>query len=231
MTMCEIITRAEALSKGLKRYRVEWTCKYGHVNPERSMRTYNCCECHRDCVRAHESTPEGQTAKVARYVANREVRLTYQATYRAENADVIRAKKAADYATPEGKARAMKRKYNIPLWLGTYLAEHMVTGNCPGCGVKFGQPKSMTRACVDHDHDTGEVRMIVCSLCNTHSLSRCDDGRDPDAVLLAAGRNVKHGERLATALIQLRLAALLIDHYAPRSPLVAKALSIPMPTT
>jgi hypothetical protein len=48
---------------------------------------------------------------------------------------------------------------------------------------------------------------------------------------LAAGRNVKHGERLATALIQLRLAALLIDHYAPRSPLVAKALSIPMPTT
>jgi hypothetical protein len=89
----------------------------------------------------------------------------------------------------------------------------------------------MTKACIDHDHDTGEVRMIVCAQCNTASLRNCDDGRNPDALLLAAGRNVKGKgrEKRARALIQMRLAALLIDHYAPRSPLVAKALSIPLP--
>jgi hypothetical protein len=52
---------------------------------------------------------------------------------------------------------------------------------------------------------------------------------NPDALLLAAGRNAKTPGRKAKAraLRQTRLAVLL--HYAPRSPLVAKALSIPLP--
>ena len=125
----------------------------------------------------------------------------------------------------------MEEKYNIPPWMAPYLREHMAAGSCPGCGVKFGHPGSTFGAVIDHDHDTGEVRMIVCSQCNTSRLRNFDDGRNPVAMLLAAGTNAKRRGRKAKerALIQMRLAALLISHYAPRSPLVAKALSIPMP--
>jgi hypothetical protein len=158
-------------------------------------------------LRARERTPERQAARSA-----------YGKKWRTDNADHV-------------WAYAMQWKYDIPLWMAPYIAERMATGNCPGCGVPFGHPKSMIRACIDHDHDTGLVRMIVCNPCNTPRLRGTNDGGNPDALLLAAGRNAKRSGRKhkARALIQLRLATLLIDHYAPQSPLVAKALSIPLP--
>jgi hypothetical protein len=246
--MPDIITRAEGLSKGLKRFRTPGVCKVGHVDPERYVVTGACCECQRVCSRNHGRTPEGRAKKAAHYVANREVNLAKRAVYRAENANAIRTKKAAYNASPEGKAvRAAHRqtpevkatqasyrrhrKYNIPRWLSPYISEHMATGDCPGCLVKFGRSGSTYGAVIDHDHDTGEMRMIVCSQCNTSRLRNCDDGRNPDALLLAAGRNVKWRGRVGRerAIIQVRLAALLINHYAGCSPLTTKALSIPMP--
>jgi Recombination endonuclease VII len=126
-------------------------------------------------------------------------------------------------------------KYGIPLWMAHHITERMAPRNpCPACGTPFGPPGSTFGACIDHDHDTGLVRMIVCGQCNTSRLRNFDDGRNTDALLLAAGRNAQRGQGRgrkdrARALIQLRLAALLIEHYAPCSPLVAKALSIPLP--
>jgi len=131
----------------------------------------------------------------------------------------------------EARANARERKYNIPKWLSPWLDERMAPGMpCPACGTPFGPPGSTRGAVIDHDHDTGLVRMIVCSQCNTSRLRNFDDGRNPAALLLMAARNLRPS-RIRRAIIQVRLAALLKAHYAPSSPLVTKALSIPLPVT
>jgi hypothetical protein len=193
--MPEIITRADARTKGLPRYFTGEPCKHGHV-AERQTSGKGCMACARETDRKRQVDPRTRPARLN---------------------------------TAHKKVYDMQRTYGIPLWVGVYIAEHKATGNCPGCGVKFGHPQSMTGAHIDHDHVTGEVRMIVCNTCNTTRLRNCDDGRNPDALLLAASRNVKHGGRRyqSIALTQLRLAALLLEHYAERSPLVAKQLQIP----
>jgi hypothetical protein len=145
------------------------------------------------------------------------------------------AKTNKDRYAATRKAAHMRRAYNIPAWMAHYLMEHMRTGNCPGCRVKFGPPGSTYGAVIDHDHDTDLVRMIVCNQCNTSRLRNCDDGRNPEALLLAAGRVIKHtGKHGAPqAIIQLRLAALLISHYrgVEVAPAVGRMLAIPLPTT
>jgi hypothetical protein len=230
--MPEIITRADALSKGAKRYFTGLACKRGHI-AERLVSAHGCVECRRErsaapegraCVRKStakwRNTPEGKAKERAYEEANREARKERSKVW----AEANRARRA-----PINKAGDIHRKYNIPKWLAPYIVEHMATGTCPGCGVKFGHPKSSTRACIDHDHDTGEVRMIICHLCNSQSLRRSNDGRNPDALLLAAGRCIKKSGRKVKvrALKQLRLAALLVEHYVGSSPLASRQLMIP----
>jgi hypothetical protein len=257
--MPEIITRAEAKARGLKRYFTALPCKHGHIT-ERATINGTCFGCKLE----RQQTPEGRAYNAAYRADNRESIVAQRATFSASNPDVIRSRRRTHYVknsaailakqsaynsrpeakaarvvrrnTPKGKARerahAMKALYGIPTFMAPHIMEMRATGSCPGCGVKFGPPGSTYGACIDHDHVTGEVRMIVCNICNTTRLRNCDDGRNPDALLVVAGRNAKSSDwrTRARALIQMRLAALLLTHYAPQSPLVAKALSIPMPT-
>lgn len=140
-----------------------------------------------------------------------------------------------DRLCAEARAYDRERKYGVPQWLSPWLDERMAPGNpCPACGTPFGHPGSTGGAVIDHDHDTGLFRMIVCSQCNTSRLRNFNDGRDTDALLLAAGRNAQKGNARGwkhwnRALRQIRLATLLIEHYAPSSPPASKALSIPLP--
>ena len=55
--MTEIITRKEALSKGLKRYFTGKACKHGHV-AERVTSTKTCVECKRAQERFENMTPK-----------------------------------------------------------------------------------------------------------------------------------------------------------------------------
>ena len=67
------------------------------------------------------------------------------------------------YSTPEYKARRrsydMRRKYGITAEEWDRLWDKQGRG-CALCG-------SSTRPCVDHCHETGRVRGILCSACNT----------------------------------------------------------------
>ena len=56
---------------------------------------------------------------------------------------------------------ALRRRYGITM--DDYLAaEHAQDGRCAICGVDGGGA-----LCVDHDHDSGNVRGLLCNECNS----------------------------------------------------------------
>lgn len=59
-----IVSREDALARGLVRFFTGVACTRGHVC-ERNAKAGYCCECNANNTRAHESTPEGRAAKNA----------------------------------------------------------------------------------------------------------------------------------------------------------------------
>ena len=106
-----------------------------------------------------------------------------QARYRAKHGDEYRAKHAAEQrlwrATPHGKR--MKRDLALRAAYGLTLeqVEAMIAAQnsaCPICLEKItAQGKGKNCCAVDHDHDTGKVRGILCQSCNAALGSLGDD--------------------------------------------------------
>jgi len=69
-------------------------------------------------------------------------------------------------------ARDKVREYNLPtkygITISTYAAMLLAQdGKCACCGTQFVvDGKKTDRACVDHNHKTGEVRSLLCGRCN-----------------------------------------------------------------
>lgn len=59
--------------------------------------------------------------------------------------------------------RSLKRKYGITVEDYNDLLEHQRGG----CAICFQDNASGWRLAVDHNHDTGEVRGLLCRSCNT----------------------------------------------------------------
>ena len=70
--------------------------------------------------------------------------------------------KASDKAKYNSWARQLKRNYNITSDDYNRMFEEQ-NGVCSGC--KKPNP-SGTKFCVDHDHQTGQVRGLLCGPCN-----------------------------------------------------------------
>jgi hypothetical protein len=102
-----------------------------------------------------------------RYAENRESVLAYQSAYRKANIDRINEK-----ARERQKANPVKRepdlnsilkgKYGITLKDYNRLLDEQC-GVCAGCGLSNPINRRLS---VDHCHDTGKVRGLLCHHCN-----------------------------------------------------------------
>ena len=73
------------------------------------------------------------------------------------------------YQTPKGKKKLTFDNWKKGGLVGDYEAVYEIylnTTNCMRCSIQFcvGNRKSM-----DHDHETGEYRAVLCNTCNAHN--------------------------------------------------------------
>ena len=90
-------------------------------------------------------------------------RLEYAREYREKNRDRINKWKRDHYKDYADVTRNCNLKNNYGITLEDYdrmFAEQ--GGVCKVCGRSNGS----MRLCVDHDHETGKVRSLLCSQCN-----------------------------------------------------------------
>jgi hypothetical protein len=130
-----------------------------------------CKDCHREQMRQHyETNPERRVDRCAR-----------AKEWARENRGRIRAKNLARYdITPDEYDRM-------------YDAQVGKCAICSADGYRFGSGGEATRynvLCVDHNHDTGAVRGLLCMRCN-RAIGMLGDDR---AVLAAAIEYLKRTE-------------------------------------
>ena len=139
----------------------------------------------------------------ARYPLVREQSIERARKWREDNIERFRENQRRMRANPEFKERAraghLQRKYGLSL--AEYESISALQGDC--CAICRRVPTEGHSLHIDHDHDTGRIRGLLCFCCN-NALGDFDD--DP-SVLRAALRYLEPvGER--DLLIEARLAEL-----------------------
>jgi len=150
-------------------------------NKYRRGRSYHCKVC------------DGTRGKEA-YERNAEARREHARDYRKENPGSD--KRTASDRTHEWRKQSLKA-------YGMTVAEYdeMLVkqgGKCAVCvrPERKQRGDQILRLSVDHDHDTGEVRGLLCSTCNT-GLGQFRD--DPDLLISAAAYIMEHKSVLGFA--------------------------------
>jgi hypothetical protein len=115
--------------------------------------------------------PDEQTRKAARAAAFRR--------YRAKNAEKYRALHRASYQRNRDTNLVGNRRYKLSRDYGVTLEsyEAMLASQAGVCAVCKDINPSGKRLAVDHHHESGKVRGLLCSRCNTmigHARERID---------------------------------------------------------
>jgi len=107
-----------------------------------------------------------------RYEDDKERIIAKQKEYYQRNKEEIIAKKK----TPEGYRRSRINNWKCAgIVSDDYDALYqrfISTENCEFCGVCLTEDKTttITTRCLDHDHESGEVRGVLCNLCNIRDV-------------------------------------------------------------
>lgn len=80
------------------------------------------------------------------------------------NPDKVRAKSARYHASHPEVFRNRRLRRNFGITLAEY--EHMIVAQNGVCAICRKPCKTGRRLAVDHDHDTGKVRGLLCAGCN-----------------------------------------------------------------
>ena len=119
---------------------------------------------------SEEKKARAAEARRARYAADPEKYKAAVKRYRQANPDKVNATARRRYA--EGGVAARKRRQLEKYGLSAEAFDAMWAaqgGTCPVCDVPFdpnAAPRAKGSAVIDHDHETGEVRGLLCHGCN-----------------------------------------------------------------
>ncbi|WP_405748329.1 endonuclease VII domain-containing protein [Streptomyces canus] len=94
----------------------------------------------------------------------------------------VNAKSTAWYHNNRERARKNHREWNLRSQYGISEADFLNLlevqgGKCALCPVVFSTEGPRRNLCVDHDHDTGLVRGLLCARCNT-SIGQLGDNAE-----------------------------------------------------
>lgn len=146
--MCaEIVSRAEAKAQGLKRYFTGKPCKHGHVD-ERYVSSGKCAPC---------------------------VNLQ-QRVFRKKYPERVAKNKRKYHRKNKAKVREYKLRKNFGISSCEYDEMFAAQGGC--CAIcKLPAETFPVCLAVDHCHDTGKVRGLLCGNCN-RGLGYLQDDRE-----------------------------------------------------
>lgn len=140
--------------------RAKWPETYAKHAPKARAKSRRYYAEHRDALRE-----KARVAQRERYATNRDAMLAWQAKYRKENPELIRAQRKERYRKNKHKHREKRLAALYGLQPGEF--ERMLEaqqGRCAICSLPL-RPGRATN--VDHDHSTGRVRALLCTPCNT----------------------------------------------------------------
>jgi len=101
------------------------------------------------------------------YEANKEQAKAYSKAYRQANKEKEQHRSKAYSKTEQGKkvSRMSKwRSYGVNNVTDELYDYYMNCDKCEVCGKEFAET---IKKCLDHDHDTGDFRFVLCYSCNT----------------------------------------------------------------
>lgn len=125
------------------------TCK--EIKDDAQFRYNKCVSCHNEYRRKH-------------YQPDPNKRTEYHAKYRRDNKEKIEKYRKENL---ERARRHRLRQYSgMTLELYEELLEAQ-EGTCALCPAKYRHPNNVHKLCVDHNHETGAVRGLLCSACNS----------------------------------------------------------------
>lgn len=111
-----------------------------------------------------------------------EKRAAQQKVYRERDPEKTKARHAANYRNRADTVR----EYNLKRWYGIDKAQFDAMHAAQGgkCAICLADFSEFTKgACVDHDHETGMVRSLLCSPCNIRVGIVENEGKWRDSVL------------------------------------------------
>ncbi len=123
-------------------------------------------------------------AKRERYLANPQAAIARVKRWQQENPERHRENQRRMRSTPEGKERQraghLKRKYGITL----EQYDKLLARQGGRCAICRREPRPDISLHLDHDHESGQLRGILCFRCN-NALGDFDD--DPTLLWAALG--------------------------------------------